>query len=65
MIGSVAERIIFAAIAHIFHHFELSFDGMSEETGRLDGLLKLFPPKSSRGLTVSVAAARKENAALL
>jgi hypothetical protein len=55
--GSVTERLIFVTIAHIFHRFDLSFDGMNEETGEVDGLLRLFPPKSFRGLTVGM---RKE-----
>jgi hypothetical protein len=63
--ASIAERIIFVTIAHIFHRFDLSFDDMCEETGRVDGLLKLFPPKSSCGLRVRVAVAGKGNEVLL
>jgi len=47
--NSIAERIIFVTIAYIFHNFDLSFDNMNEEIGRLNGLLQLFPPKRSRG----------------
>jgi hypothetical protein len=54
----MAERLIFATVAYVFHNFDLGFRDMNEETGRSDGLLKLFPPKSSRGLTVNIVAAR-------
>lgn len=57
----MAERLIFATIAYVFHSFDLAFRDMNEETGRSDGLLKLFPPKSSRGLTVNIVAAQRRH----
>jgi hypothetical protein len=58
----VAERIVFVTIAYTFHKFDLSFDNMDEEMGRLDGLLQHFPPKRSHGLTASMADVKKEHA---
>ncbi|KFZ04552.1 hypothetical protein V502_10063, partial [Pseudogymnoascus sp. VKM F-4520 (FW-2644)] len=48
----IAQRIIYYAIASIFYHFDLSFEGIDHKQGLSSGLLDLFPERCSEGLTV-------------
>ena len=55
---SIAQRLVFISISLIFYEFDLSFDNMNEDKGKLDGLLDLFPQRQSVGLTVRLNAVK-------
>ena len=53
---SLALEVIFRVVANVFSRYSVQLSGLDEELCKKDGMLKPFPPSTSRGLTVSVRA---------
>lgn len=50
----MAYEVIFRTIANVFSKYQLNWEGCDAEFCKKDGVLEVFPPKSSNGLGVSV-----------
>lgn len=51
---SLALEVVYRTIANLFLRYELSFHEIDADFCRRDGMLKVFPHKNSRGLTVRI-----------